>query len=379
MTRTRRRAARRAAARGRAALRDEGQPDAGGGAAPRRGWSTASTSPRRASCTSRSTRASTRRSQLRRARARRDAELDAGGRGGHRRQRRVRARDSQRLAAHRSAARRRARGRGARQSGLRAQVLRHEDGRRAEAVRHRRRARARRCCDGLAQRRRSSSRASTSSAARRTCAPKSIIEAQQKTAAARAATSRAHAPAPVRLLNLGGGFGIPYFPGEKPLDLAPIGANLGDWSPRDPRRRCRRRSVVLELGRYLVGEAGVYVCRVIDRKVSRGQVFLVTDGGLHHHLAASGNFGQVMRKNYPVLDRQPHRSRRARGRVGRRAAVHAARPAGRPDGARRRRSRRPRRRVPVRRLRLHGEPARLPEPSRRPSRLLSRSRNQAQD
>ena len=58
--------------------------------------------------------------------------------------------------------------------------------------------------------------------------------------------------------------------------------------------------VSIELGRYLVGEAGVYVARVIDRKVSRGQVFLVTDGGLHHHLAASGNFGQVIRKNYPV-------------------------------------------------------------------------------
>src|SRR6185369_4762159 len=56
----------------------------------------------------------------------------------------------------------------------------------------------------------------------------------------------------------------------------------------------------IELGRYLVGEAGLYVCRVIDRKVSRGQVFLVTDGGLHHHLSASGNFGQVVRKNYPV-------------------------------------------------------------------------------
>ena len=57
---------------------------------------------------------------------------------------------------------------------------------------------------------------------------------------------------------------------------------------------------MLELGRYLVGEAGLYVCRIVDRKISRGQVFLVTDGGLHHHLAASGNFGQVIRKNYPV-------------------------------------------------------------------------------
>jgi diaminopimelate decarboxylase len=58
--------------------------------------------------------------------------------------------------------------------------------------------------------------------------------------------------------------------------------------------------VIIELGRYLVGEAGIYVCQIIDKKVSRGQIFLVADGGLHHHLAASGNFGQVIRKNYPI-------------------------------------------------------------------------------
>ena len=126
----------------------------------------------------------------------------------------------------------------------------------------------------------------------------SICEAQQKSYEL-ALRLAAHAPAPVRFLNLGGGFGIPYFPGETPLDLAPIGANL--------QALCERAAVelpaahlVIELGRYLVGEAGVYVARVLDRKVSRGQVFLVTDGGLHHHLSASGNFGQVIRKNYPA-------------------------------------------------------------------------------
>jgi diaminopimelate decarboxylase len=67
------------------------------------------------------------------------------------------------------------------------------------------------------------------------------------------------------------------------------------------RERLPQARIVLELGRYLVGEAGIYVCRIVDRKLSRGEVFLVTDGGLHHHLAASGNFGQVIRKNYPVL------------------------------------------------------------------------------
>jgi diaminopimelate decarboxylase len=109
-----------------------------------------------------------------------------------------------------------------------------------------------------------------------------------------------YAPRPVRLLNVGGGFGIPYFPGQEPLDLEPIGDNL-ERCMEKVRRHLPVAEVVLELGRYLVGEAGIYVCRVIDRKISRGKVFLVTDGGLHHHLAASGNFGQVIRRNYPVL------------------------------------------------------------------------------
>lgn len=107
------------------------------------------------------------------------------------------------------------------------------------------------------------------------------------------------APSPVRFLNLGGGFGIPYFPGEQRLDLAPIGANLAALVARAA-VELPQAHIVIELGRYFVGEAGVYVTRVVDRKVSRGQVFLVCDGGLNHHLSASGNFGQVVRKNYPV-------------------------------------------------------------------------------
>jgi diaminopimelate decarboxylase len=128
--------------------------------------------------------------------------------------------------------------------------------------------------------------------------PESICEAQQKSYALAVRLAQ-DAPAPVRFLNLGGGFGIPYFPGEQRLDLRPIGENLAALAAR-ARDELPDASFVIELGRYLVGEAGVYVARVIDRKVSRGQVFLVTDGGLHHHLSASGNFGQVVRKNYPV-------------------------------------------------------------------------------
>lgn len=125
-----------------------------------------------------------------------------------------------------------------------------------------------------------------------------IVDAQSRTfeLARRLAD---HAPAPVVLLNIGGGFGIPYFPGEAALDLRPIADNLGAWLPR-MRDALPQASVAIELGRYLVGEAGVYVTRVTDRKVSRGQVFLVTDGGMNHQLAASGNLGQVIRKNYPV-------------------------------------------------------------------------------
>ncbi|MCK2087388.1 pyridoxal-dependent decarboxylase, exosortase A system-associated [Thauera aromatica] len=107
------------------------------------------------------------------------------------------------------------------------------------------------------------------------------------------------APAPLRFLNLGGGFGIPYFPGEQRLELAPVAANLAAIAA-DTARLLPQAELVIELGRYLVGEAGIYVCRVLDRKVSRGHVYLVTDGGLHHHLSASGNFGQVLRKNYPL-------------------------------------------------------------------------------
>lgn len=101
------------------------------------------------------------------------------------------------------------------------------------------------------------------------------------------------------LVNIGGGFGIPYFANEVPVDIERIGACLGD-AINDRTDSLSGSRFAVELGRWLVGECGVYITRVIDRKESRGEVFLVTDGGLHHQLAASGNFGTVVRRNYPI-------------------------------------------------------------------------------
>lgn len=98
--------------------------------------------------------------------------------------------------------------------------------------------------------------------------------------------------------NLGGGFGIPYFPGDLPLDLAAVGTALAERFAALP-DVLQETAFCIELGRYLVGEAGIYLTRIIDRKESHGEVFLVADGGLHHQLAASGNFGTVVRRNYP--------------------------------------------------------------------------------
>jgi len=125
-----------------------------------------------------------------------------------------------------------------------------------------------------------------------------LIEAQRLTIAL-AGTMADEIGAAPPLVNLGGGFGIPYFATEQVLDIAPIGAALGD-------ALAARADILggshfaIELGRWLVGECGVYLTRIVDRKVSHGKIFLVTDGGMHHQLAASGNFGQVVRRNYPV-------------------------------------------------------------------------------
>jgi diaminopimelate decarboxylase len=125
-----------------------------------------------------------------------------------------------------------------------------------------------------------------------------IIEMQAQTLTLAAALASEIGAAPPRV-NLGGGFGIPYFPGDLPLDIGAVGAALGKAFDTLPQILAKTQFCI-ELGRYLVGEAGVYLTRIVDRKISHGETFLITDGGLHHQLAATGNFGTVIRRNYPV-------------------------------------------------------------------------------
>lgn len=125
-----------------------------------------------------------------------------------------------------------------------------------------------------------------------------LIEAQRATVALAGSLSEAIGQTPP-LVNLGGGFGIPYFHGEQPVDVERVGKALAE--ALDGRHSLLKDSeFAIELGRWLVGECGVYLTRIVDRKVSHGKTFLITDGGMHHQLAASGNFGQVVRRNYPA-------------------------------------------------------------------------------
>lgn len=127
-----------------------------------------------------------------------------------------------------------------------------------------------------------------------------IAEAQRRTVDLVTPLAQ-HLPEPLRYLNLGGGFGIPYTEKDRSLDLDVVATNLTELIEGTIAERFPEASPVIELGRYLVGECGVYVTRVLDRKVSRGRTYLVVDGGMHHQLAASGNFGQAIRRNYPIV------------------------------------------------------------------------------
>ena len=125
-----------------------------------------------------------------------------------------------------------------------------------------------------------------------------IVEAQRSSIAL-AARICGESGAPPPHVNLGGGFGIPYFAADTALDERIVGDALARALGERP-SILSDTEFTIELGRWLVGEAGVYLTRIVDRKLSHGETFLIVDGGLHHQLAASGNFGTVVRRNYPI-------------------------------------------------------------------------------
>jgi diaminopimelate decarboxylase len=107
---------------------------------------------------------------------------------------------------------------------------------------------------------------------------------------------------PLKTLDLGGGLGIPYYVGDKPLDLDAVARGVPTLrAAMDAEPLLRGARVVLEPGRFLTGSAGIYLMSVRAVKVSRGTRFIVCDGGMHHHLAASGNLGQIVKRDYPIV------------------------------------------------------------------------------
>lgn len=107
---------------------------------------------------------------------------------------------------------------------------------------------------------------------------------------------------PLRTIDLGGGLGIPYYAGDTPLDLGAVAAAVPELTAlMQSEPLLAQARAIVEPGRFLTGEAGLYVSDINAVKQSRGTRFLVLEGGMNHHLAASGNLGQIIKRNYPVV------------------------------------------------------------------------------
>ena len=104
---------------------------------------------------------------------------------------------------------------------------------------------------------------------------------------------------PIPELNLGGGFDVPCFDGDQQLDIYEL-ANALHQTLREAPELLATTRISMELGRWLVGESGVYLTRVLDRTESCGHTFLTTDGGGHHFLRATGCLLERGRGNYPI-------------------------------------------------------------------------------
>jgi len=119
---------------------------------------------------------------------------------------------------------------------------------------------------------------------------------------------------PLRSVDFGGGFGVPYAEKEKPLNLGILRKGLAGVARRVAgESRFRGTRLVFEPGRFLVAESGTYVVKVLGTKKSRGVDYVLVDGGVHHFLR-------------PLLLGTPHRVKLVPGRIGGRP-----RPSSRPQ------------------------------------------------
>jgi diaminopimelate decarboxylase len=128
-----------------------------------------------------------------------------------------------------------------------------------------------------------------------------VLICQYRKALAIARKVAARLKTSLRIVDFGGGLGIPYYPNDTELEIARFGDELRPFiTEAKAQPEFADTRFLVEPGRYLVGEGGLYVMRVTTIKASRGKKFLIVDGGMHHHLAASGNLGQVIKRNFPV-------------------------------------------------------------------------------
>ena len=112
-------------------------------------------------------------------------------------------------------------------------------------------------------------------------------------------------PGPPNLINLGGGLGVPYGPKDAPLDLSDMTAPWTDAVEKLQTLYPGTR-LCIELGRYISATTGLYVMEVLDKKTIGEDCFVVCAGGLHHFSAATGNFGQVLKRNHPIAHATPN-------------------------------------------------------------------------
>ncbi len=105
--------------------------------------------------------------------------------------------------------------------------------------------------------------------------------------------------APARI-NFGGGLGIPYFSSDADFDLKEFSRFVNRAVAQFDTRMSQPIDYIIELGRYIVGPFGYYLSRVLALKETRGRKFVILDGGMHHNFPPSGNFGQIISKNYDI-------------------------------------------------------------------------------